>query len=160
MIAFWSYKATKNNVQKYLNIKEDEWIKMNKDYVQWLENIRLEYEKAIPNCPPIVIQGLLIAKGGNGDAFTIDSKMNCVEAEDYHGGQIKVLAQETNVDFICIFLVSYSEEAIGVCNGAAKYGIPVVISYTTDVNGGLKGGESIEVSLHIISRAFIQTNIL
>jgi S-methylmethionine-dependent homocysteine/selenocysteine methylase len=148
MIAFWTYKATKANVQEHLNIEEEEWIKMNKDYVKSLNDIRLEYEKSIPNCPPILIQGLLIAKGGNGDAFSLDTKMNCDEAEEYHDGQIRVLAQETQVDFICIFLVSYSEEAIGVCNAAAKYEVPIVISYTTDINGRLKGGESIKVFLH------------
>ena len=76
--------------------------------------------------------------------------MNCAEAEEYHVGQIRVLAQETQVDFICMFLVSYSEEAIGVCNAAVKYDVPIVISYTTDINGRLKGGESIKVFLYLI----------
>ena len=147
LIAFYTYKATKDNVKKYLNIDEEYWVKMNKDYVERLENLRSEYETNIPNCPPIVIQGLLIAKGGNGDAFSIDSKLTPAEAESYHEEQIKVLANETNVDFICIFLISYSEEAIGVCKAASKYDIPVVISYTTDTKGGLKGGESIKVHL-------------
>ena len=146
LTAFWTYKATKENVKTHLNIDEEEWIKMNREYIESLEKLRSEYESSISNCPPIVIQGLLIAKGGNGDAFSFDSKLAPEEAESYHEGQIKVLATETNVDFICIFLVSYSEEAIGVCRAASKYDIPVVISYTTDIHGNLKGGESIKVS--------------
>ena len=122
---------------------------MNKDYIQRLDNLREEYETSIPNCPPILIQGLLLAKGGNGDAFSVDTRMTCEEAEEYHNGQIEMFARETKVDFIVIFLVSYSEEAIGVCNAAAKHEIPVVVSYTTDIDGGLKGGESIKVFLII-----------
>ena len=118
---------------------------MNKDYVQRLDNLRTEYESMVTNCSPIVIQGLLIAKGGNGDAFSLDSKMTSKEAEEYHDGQIKMFANETKVDFISIFLISYSEEAIGVCNSAARYDLPVVISFTTNIDGRLKAGESIKV---------------
>ena len=147
ILAFWTYKATKNNVKEHLNIGEEEWIKMNKEYIQWLYDLRTKYETSIPNCPPILIQGLLLAKGGNGDAFTVDTRMTCEESEKYHGDQIEMFAKETQVDFIVIFLVSYSEEAIGVCKEASKYKLPVVISYTTDIKGCLKGGESIKVSI-------------
>ena len=64
LIAFWTYKATKENVKRFLDIEEDLWIQMNKDYVQRLDNLRTEYESMVTNCAPIVIQGLLIAKGG------------------------------------------------------------------------------------------------
>ena len=145
LIAFWTYKATQENVKRFLDIDEDQWIQMNKDYVQRLDNLRTEYESMVTNCAPIVIQGLLIAKGGNGDAFSLDSKMTSQEAEEYHDGQIRMFANKTKVDFISIFLISYSEEAIGVCNSAAKYELPVVISFTTNIDGSLKGGESIKV---------------
>ena len=83
LLAFYTYKATKENVKKYLHIDEQEWIKMNKEYIQRWDNLRSEYEASIPNCPPILIQGLLIPKGGNGDAFSLDTKMTCEEAEEY-----------------------------------------------------------------------------
>ena len=150
LIAFYTYKATKENVAQHLNIGETEWIKMNKEYIQRWDDLRTEYETSIPNCPPILIQGLLIPKGGNGDAFSLDTKMTCKEAEEYHTDQIKVLAEETKVDFLLLALLSYSEEGIGVCNAAAKFNLPVVLSYTTDTNGRLKGGESIKVSMHKI----------
>ena len=145
LLAFFTYKARKDDVKKHLNIDEQEWIKMNKDYVQRLDDLRTEYEKLVPNCPPILIQGLLIPKGGHGDAFSLDTKMTCKEAEEYHADQIKVLADETKIDFLLVALVSYSEEGIGICNAAAKVNLPVVMSYTTETDGLLPSGESVKV---------------
>ena len=145
MMAFFTYKARKQDVKEHLNIDEKEWVQMNKDYIQRLDNLRSEYEKSLPNCPPILIQGLLIPKGGHGDAFSLDKKMTIKEAEEYHTDQIKVLAEETKIDSLLVALVSYSEEAIGICNACAKVNLPVVMSYTTETDGRLPSGESVKV---------------
>ena len=145
LMTFLTYKGRKADMKKHFGIDEEEWKKMYKDYVQYYDDLRTEYEKSIPNCPPIVIEGLLIPKGGHGDAFSLDTKMTIKEAEEYHGSTIKVFAEETKVDFILVPLVTYSEEAIGILNAAAKFDLPVVISYTTEVNGDLISGEKVKV---------------
>ena len=145
ILAFFTYKARKEDAETFLNIKEEEWIKMNKDYIQRFDDIRTEYEQSIPNCPPILIQGLMCAKGDEGDAFLLNAKMTAEEAEEYHNDQIKMFAENTKVDFVFVCLVAYSEEAIGICNAAAKVNLPVVISFTTEMDGRLAGGESIKV---------------
>ena len=61
LLGFFQYKARKEDVQKYLGIDEKEWIKLNQDYIQHLVDIRTEYESSIPNCPPILIAGLLLS---------------------------------------------------------------------------------------------------
>ena len=129
----------------HLNIDENEWIKLNKDYIQLMDNIRTEYETSVPNCPPILISGLVIPKGGHGDAFSLDTKMTIEEAEMYHQEQITVIAEHTKVDFLLVALISYSEEAIGICNVAGKVKLPVVISFTTGTDGRLYSGELIKV---------------
>ena len=102
-------------------------------------------EKLFPNCPPILIAGLLVPKGGHDDCFSLDTKMTVKEAEEYHASQIKVFAEETKLDCALVVLVTYSEEAIGILNVAAKFNFPIVISYTTEVDGRLKGGETVKV---------------
>ena len=159
LFGFFQYKARKQDVKEILNIEEDEWVQLNKDYIQRLVNLRSEYESAIPNCPPIPIGGLVVPKGGEGDAFSLDTKMTIKEAEEYHYDQIKVIAEETKADMLFAVLVSYSEEAIGICNVAARYQLPVVISFTTGSDGRLYSGESIKVflkfvTLHIWSLVF------
>ena len=145
MVAFFQYKARKQDVKEQLGIEEDEWIQLNKDYIQRLVDLRSEYESSVPNCPPIPIGGLVIPKGGKGDAFSLDTKMTIEEAEEYHQDQIKMIAEETKSDMLLMGLVSYSEEAIGVCNVAARYGLPVIVSFTTGTDGRLYSGETIKV---------------
>ena len=145
MMSFMTYKARKEVMMEEFKISEAEWIKMNKDCVQHLDSLRAEYESSIPNCPPIVICGLIVARGGHGgDAFSLE-KMTVAEAEAYHSGQIKVLAEDTQVDFLLVALVSYSEEAIGILNVAAKVNLPIVLSFTTEVDGRLLGGDTVKV---------------
>ena len=64
-----------------------------------------------------------------------------------HKDQIKMIAEDTMADFLLFALASYSEDVIGVCNVAARYQLPVVVSFTTGTDGRLYGGETIKVSL-------------
>ena len=147
LVAFFQYKARKQDVKEVLDIDEEEWVQLNKDYVQRLVDLRSEYESSIPNCPPIPIGGLVVPKGEKGDCFSMDTRMNIDEAEEYHKDQIKMIAEDTMADFLLFALASYSEDVIGVCNVAARYQLPVVVSFTTGTDGRLYGGETIKVSL-------------
>ena len=71
--------------------------------------------------------------------------MSIEEAEEYHKDQIKMIAEETQADMLLMGLVSYSEEAIAVCNVAARYNLPVIVSFTTGTDGRLYSGETIKV---------------
>ena len=145
IVAFFQYKARKQEVKECLNIDEEEWVQLNKNYIERLVNLRSEYETSIPGCPPIPIGGLVIPRGGKGDAFSLDTKMSIEEAEEYHKDQIKMIAEETQADMLLMGLVSYSEEAIAVCNVAARYNLPVIVSFTTGTDGRLYSGETIKV---------------
>ena len=145
LISFLTYKARKEDIKTQFDIDEQRWIQMNKVHIQYLVNLRTEYETSIPNCPPILVSGLIIPKGGHGDAFSLDTKMSIKESEEYHTSQIKVFTEDTKVDFVMVALVTYSEEAIGILNMAAGFKLPVVISYTTEVDGRLPSGETVKV---------------
>lgn len=145
IFAFFQYKARRQEVKKILDIDEDEWINMNREYIQNWVDLRAEYETTIPNCPPIPIAGLVVPKGDEGEHYALCKKMTIEEAENYHEDQIKMMSQETKVDFLFAALVTYSEEAIGMCNVAAKYGLPVIISFTCKTDARLYGGETIKV---------------
>ena len=145
LTGFLTRKARKDDVREHLGIGEPEWIKMNTDYIQFLDDLRQEYEKSVPDCPPILINGVLLPQGGKGDTFSLTTKMTIKEAEEYHKHQINVLAEHTKVDFLLVGLVSYPEEAIAICNVAAKVKLPVVLSFTTEMDGCLISGESVKV---------------
>ena len=98
LLGFFTYKARKEDVKEQLDIDEDEWRKLNKDYIQLLDDLRTEYESSISNCPPIPILAIMVPKGGKGDAFSLDTKMTIQEAEEYHRDQIEVIAQHTKAD--------------------------------------------------------------
>ena len=146
LFGFFQYKGRRQEMKEMLGIEEEEWIKLNKDYIQRLVDLRSEYETLVPNCPPIPIASLIAPKGEKGDAFSLETKMTIKEAEEYHHDQIKVIAEETKSDFLFPVLISYSEEAIGICNVAARYRLPVVICFTTGTDGCLASGESIKVA--------------
>ena len=150
LFGFFQYKGRRQEMKEMLGIEEEEWIKLNKDYIQRLVDLRSEYETLVPNCPPIPIASLIAPKGEKGDAFSLETKMTIKEAEEYHHDQIKVIAEETKSDFLFPVLISYSEEAIGICNVAARYQLPVVICFTTGTDGSLASGESIQVAFSIL----------
>ena len=150
LLGFFTYKARKEDVKEILDIDEDEWRKLNKDYIQLLDDLRTEYESSIPNCPPIPISAVMVPKGGKGDAFSLDTKMTVQEAEEYHRDQIEVIGQHTKADALLVGLVSYSEEAIGICNAAGNVKLPIIMSFTTGTDGCLYGGETMKASKFVL----------
>ena len=68
--------------------------------------------------------------------------MSADEAERYHCNQVEVLAAG-GVDYVMFACTTYSAEAVGVVRAAARVGVPVAVSFTTEVDGTLPGGETL-----------------
>ena len=74
------------------------------------------------------------------------------EAELYHSQQISVLA-ETNADMLASLTLNYAEEAIGVVRAAVKYGLPVVISFTVEIDGKLPSGQTLKEAIEQVDNS-------
>jgi homocysteine S-methyltransferase len=111
-----------------------------------LESVRKENETADTK---IVIAGEV---GPRGDGYSVETKMSAVEAEAYHSVQIGTL-RETSVDMICALTLNYVEEAIGITRAAQANEIPVVISFTVEVDGRLPSGHTLKDAIELVDAA-------
>ncbi len=110
---------------------------VNKRAIELMEELRKEHGEA--NLP-IVISGCL---GPRGDGYVPSNLMNAKEAQDYHTAQVKSFS-ETTADLVTAMTINYTAEAIGIVRAAQQYKMPVVISFTTETDGKLPNGETLQ----------------
>jgi len=80
--------------------------------------------------------------GPRGDGYRVDERMSVDEARRYHAAQIDTFAA-TAADLVSAFTINYAEEAAGIVRAARDAGMPVVISFTVEIDGRLPSGESL-----------------
>lgn len=114
--------------------------RINRMAIAHLESLRDAYSS---ECGPLVISGVI---GPRGDGYRVGQRMSVQEAEHYHTPQIETLAT-TQADLVTAMTLTYCEEAIGIVRAAQKSAIPAVISFTTEVNGDLPDGTSLEQAI-------------
>jgi len=78
--------------------------------------------------------------------------MTINQAKQYHQEQINTL-KETEFDLVSAYTMNYVEEAIGVVLAAKFAEMPVVISFTTEVDGRLPSGQSFKDALKQVDMA-------
>lgn len=118
----------------------------NRDAIELLACLRNEMETALS---PIVISGCL---GPRGDGYSITEKMSSDAAESYHRPQIESFA-ETEADMVAAFTMNYFEEAVGLARAAQAEGMPVVISFTVEVDGRLPSGQHLGDAINSVDAA-------
>jgi S-methylmethionine-dependent homocysteine/selenocysteine methylase len=90
--------------------------------------------------------------GPRGDGYDPGKVMTPKEAEDYHGSQVRVLA-ETEADYISAFTITNTPEAIGITRAAKAAKVPVVISFTVETDGKLPTGQTLEAAIAEVDAA-------
>ena len=98
---------------------------------------------------PIVINGVL---GPRGDGYRADVRMDEAEAERYHCAQIETF-RDTEADMVSAITMTYSAEAIGIARAATSCSLPVVISFTVEVDGRLPSGETLAEAIEGVDAA-------
>jgi len=134
-----TWRASPDWIEK-IGYSFDQMDFINKTAISELEIIRDNHEKEDFKMP------ISACIGPRGDGYSPKNKMNSELAEEYHSHQIRILA-ETNADLVSALTINYIEEAIGIVNAAKKYNIPVVISYTVEIDGKLPSGESLKEAI-------------
>lgn len=118
---------------------------INRDSVAWAAAIR----QAHAVNAPIVINGVI---GPRGDGYRVEHRMTAAEAERYHDAQIAAFAQ-TEADMVSAITMTYPEEAIGIARAARWHGMPVAISFTTETDGRLPSGDTLQAAIGSVDEA-------
>jgi S-methylmethionine-dependent homocysteine/selenocysteine methylase len=98
---------------------------------------------------PLVISGCI---GPRRDGYRPDDLMTEREARDYHAPQIAVF-RETEADLVSALTMTNIAEAIGVTRAAQDAALPVVISFTVEIDGTLPTGPSLAESIEAVDAA-------
>nr|WP_299381195.1 homocysteine S-methyltransferase family protein [Allomuricauda sp.] len=128
-----------------LGYSRDELILSNKNAIALMKELREAYVNSIPE---IWISGQI---GPRGDGYQVGEEMTSSEAAKYHELQVKAF-KEAGADMVTAITMTYSEEAFGIVKAAQLYDVPVVISFTVEVDGRLPSGESLEDAITKLDR--------
>ena len=119
---------------------------INRRSILLMLDIRRAYETAQS---PMPISGNI---GPRGDGYDPGKIMTPKEAEDYHGLQVRVLA-ETAADYVSAFTITNTPEATGIVRAAKAAKIPVVISFTLETDGKLPTGQALKDAIAEVDAA-------
>ncbi len=116
---------------------------VNKKAIELLASLKSEFEKDISK---IILSGCI---GPRGDGYIPGNIMTAGDAQNYHSEQIKVFSQ-TPVNIISAITMNYAEEAIGIANASAMVNLPVVISFTVEIDGKLPSGMGLKEAIRMV----------
>jgi len=118
----------------------------NHDSIAFIAKLRDEFASS---AKPIVLNGII---GPRGDAYAPESRAAAHESERYHARQIGWLA-ETDVDMVTATTFTQASEAIGFVRAARAAGLPVVVSFTVEVDGVLPTGQPLGEAIDEVDEA-------
>ena len=116
------------------------------DGINLLKQIKQEFE--MPDSP-FIISGCV---GPRGDGYVVEETMTAHEAQSYHREQIQTFA-ESGVDMVSAMTMTYADEAIGIVRAASELNLPVVISFTTETDGKLPDGMTLQQAIETVDAA-------
>ena len=130
--------------------------RVNRDAITMLAELRDRYRA--DGLADVVISGMV---GPRGDGYQPGEEPGPDEAARYHAAQIQALAG-AGADIVSAYTLTSIGEAIGIVRAADAAGVPVAISFTTETDGRLPGGESLAEAITRVdaaaSPAYFQVN--
>jgi S-methylmethionine-dependent homocysteine/selenocysteine methylase len=113
---------------------------LNRQAITLLQEIRDEHADT---SAPMVISGCI---GPRSDGYNPAALMTADEAERYHTMQAQTFG-DTEADMVTAITMTYAAEAIGLTRAARAAGMPVVISFTLEVDGRLPTGQTLHEAI-------------
>jgi len=129
-----------------LGYTRQELIDINQDAINLMAELRREF--ATPSSK-VVISGCI---GPRGDGYVPGTAMTALEARDYYALQVNAFAA-TAADMISAMTMNYVDEAVGIVLAAQEADMPVVISFTTETDGCLPTGQSLQEAIEAVDAA-------
>jgi homocysteine S-methyltransferase len=117
--------------------------RVNLQAVEQLLRLRAECET---EDAPLVISGCI---GPRGDGYNPARPVGTAEARDYHAAQIETFA-ESEADMISAMTLTHGTEALGMVQAAVAAGIPIVPSFTVEIDGRLPSGETVAEAIALV----------
>jgi S-methylmethionine-dependent homocysteine/selenocysteine methylase len=136
------YRASPDWASK-LGISADGLAEFQLRSIQFLRDVARPFESQIPQ---ILIAGVV---GPRGDAYGQNRTITADEAEEYHGVQIRTLAQ-AGVDMVSAMTFNNIPEAVGVARAAASAGLPLSMSFMVNASGQLTTGPSLRDAVETV----------
>jgi S-methylmethionine-dependent homocysteine/selenocysteine methylase len=129
-----------------LGYEESQVADVNTRAVNLVSELKIEFET---DTTPMLISG---AMGPRGDGYVPGEQMSAEQSCNYHFDQIQALAS-AGADLVSIITLNYVNEAIGAVRAAQQVGVPIVVGFTTETDGRLPGGESLEDAIGQVDEA-------
>ncbi|KAG0154609.1 hypothetical protein PDIDSM_177 [Penicillium digitatum] len=121
-------------------------VDLNRIAVRILRDLRHKAETPIT---PIVISGAL---GPLQDAYQDSTgRFTFSQAREHYGAQIRVFAEE-GVDMSSIMTVTNLDEATAAVSVAREYNLPILVSFSIETDGRLRGGRTLEDAIREVDR--------
>jgi S-methylmethionine-dependent homocysteine/selenocysteine methylase len=120
-----------------LGYSAQEIAKVNERAVKLVQELKAEYEDDIDL---VIISGCI---GPRSDGYLVGELMEPNEAKKFHLLQLKAL-KNAGAQIITAQTMTNSNEGLGIVLAAKENEIPVVISFTVELDGNLPTGESLE----------------
>ena len=133
---------------RLLGYEGDDLAEVNRRAVAFVEAVRDDVLEPGER-GSVVIEGSI---GPRSDAYNPTLLMDADEAERYHAGQIRTLA-EAGCPQATALTLTYPEEAIGIVRAARAAGLPIVVGFTVETDGRLPNGDSIEEAVVAVDDA-------
>lgn len=130
----FSWRLNKDWIIKSDN-KYSELDFFNKESVKIATDLKNIYDK-------IIVNGEI---GPRYEGYYIKNKIDIEESKNYHIEQIKVF--KGIVDTITAVLMNHISETLGIVLAAKEVGIPIIVSFTLDINNKLPSGETVEEAI-------------
>jgi len=117
----------------------------NRKAVALMQELRDEYQTEES---PMLISGAI---GPRGDGYVPDAGMTPDESRDYHLPQVRALAA-AGADLVSAVTMNTIAEATGIVKAAQEVGLPVVIGFTTELDGCLPDGDTLANAILSVDR--------
>ena len=129
-----------------LGYSADRIAAFNREAIEMMNSIRKDYENAES---PMVVSGNI---GPRGDGYVAGQQMTIDESRQYHQHQADALV-DAGADLITAITIPYVNEAIGIVKAAQHRGCPTVIGFTTETDGRLPSGMTLENAIQAVDEA-------
>ena len=129
-----------------LGYDEHQIAAVNRDAISLMKSVRDEFEN---DESPMIVSGNI---GPRGDGYVVAEQMTVDEARRYHQHQVDALAA-AGAELVSAITMTYVDEAIGIVSAAQRASLPVVIGFTTETDGRLPSGASLDAAIDGVDEA-------
>lgn len=129
-----------------MGLDREQMIDVNRRGLEFVQAIREEYADSDV---PFIVSGNI---GPAADGYVTGETLSIEEAAELHAMQIGAFAAH-GADLVTAITMTYADEASGIVQAAKAAGIPSVIGFTTETDGRLPSGQTLQAAIEQVDAA-------